>query len=621
MWENSTEIFNWLLRASLYSVPVIFIVVLTQKLTRRVLSPRWSYALWLILLARLLLPAGPETGWSLWNLTTQERWAHWTASGTGGEEAANITIPPAVSDAASYHEESLQSGENRVSQSIYGFFAGGIKQALFIIWLIGVLTMFAAAAFVNLRLWNSVRGLNPTTDTKLLELFEDCKRRMRVKTMTGLVVTDRVENPFLFGFIRPRVILPADLVRQASSCQLSCVLLHELAHLKRGDIMTGWLITFLQSLHWFNPVIWWAFYRMRFDRETACDALVLSRMSDETRGNYGDALIGMMERFNHPHRLPAIVAGIFENKEQLKRRLIMISKFRSPLRREIITFAALLAVLSIALLTEPRQLLSQSDEQSADAQNGITADEVKTSEPRRIIIFRDGTDVQQAEGSGEPQTSSIRGGKGQIVNYQAGMSVNDIRFATNGETADNPNMEQVGEFSMVLNPVSPDGITNKNIGVRFSVGMTDSVSEDDMQQMLSKIKEQIVNNPDAIEVNEVRFRSGTITDAQNGINPVPVGVFRMVLRPGGPDSETKFQIPPNGGQIYYIQDATFKGAIQVTRTDGVGGSKGPDSVVYGGGKAGDIPQNLPELFKDRFPDPSEISWEEVSPGFWKAQTK
>ena len=374
MWETSGEIFNWVLRGSLYSVAVVLIIVLTQKLTRRVLSAQWSYALWLILLARLVLPAGLETNWSLWNLASPERWAHWTASDFSEKYTAmpvGITLPITLPDATAYSEQgqSAQSIGNNGSihpQNRDGFFPGGIKQILPVVWLGGVLVMAIGAAFINLRLWNSVRGLSPTTDSKLLELFEDCKRQMRVKTMTGLVVTDRVENPFLFGFIRPRVLLPAGLVQQASSDQLRCVLLHELAHLKRGDIITGWLIAILQSLHWFNPVIWWAFYRMRFDREAACDALVLSRMPDVTRGHYGDALIGMMERFNYPRHQPAIVAGIFESKEQLKRRLIMIKKFKTLMRRETIAAAALMAVLSIALLTDPRSLLSQPGDLNTD---------------------------------------------------------------------------------------------------------------------------------------------------------------------------------------------------------------------------------------------------------------
>ena len=376
-------------RGSLYSVAVVFIIVLAQKLTRRVLSAQWRYALWLILLARLILPAGtgPETNWSLWRLAAPERLVYWTASPIEND-ALGTTIPytsmsrhtdAVVGD----HGKSMQSGKNETASNTGVYFPRRITQALAAFWLAGVLVMIAAAAFVNLRLWNSVRGLNAATDSQLLQLFEECRCQMRVKTMARLVVTDRVENPFLFGFIRPRVLLPADIVRQASSDQLRCVLLHELAHLKRGDIITGCILTILQSLHWFNPVIWWAFYRMRFDREAACDAMVLSRMSDITRRHYGDALIGILERFNHPQHLnrsqhlPAIVAGIVDNKAQIKRRLIMIKKYKSSSRSEIIAFVALLAVLSIAFLTEPRSLPAQSDEQSVGDPNAIPGDELR----------------------------------------------------------------------------------------------------------------------------------------------------------------------------------------------------------------------------------------------------
>ena len=94
MWENISEIFNWVLSASLYSVAAVFIIVLTQKLMRRVLSARWIYALWLILLARLVLPAGMglETGWSFWSLRP-ERLTQWIVVNTGGLDATDTATP------------------------------------------------------------------------------------------------------------------------------------------------------------------------------------------------------------------------------------------------------------------------------------------------------------------------------------------------------------------------------------------------------------------------------------------------------------------------------------------------------------------------------------------------
>ena len=594
MLENLSEIFNWILRGSLYSVAAVFIIVILQKLTRRALSARWRYSLWLILLARLVLPAGLETNWSLWNLTAPERWIDLIVS---GEKTAADTKMPTASSAASGgdRQESMQSGENRFLRNLYGlngFSPRVIRQALPVIWLAGALVMFACAAFVNLRLWNSVRGLSPATDSELLELFEDCKRQMRVKTMAGLVVADRVENPFLFGFIRPRVLLPAGMVRQVSSDQLRCVLLHELAHLKRGDIVTGWLLAILQSLHWFNPVIWWAFYRLRFDRETACDALVLSRMPDETRCHYGDALIGMLGRFNHPQHLPAIVAGIFENKKRFKRRLIMIKKFKTPSRREIIMAAVLLAVLSIALLTEPRPLLSQSqpDEQIVVIPDGISVNEVR-------IISRnsDGNVVIDADNQPQLPLSGVISLRGGIID----------------RNRDQPEAQD----GVVILPSVRNVITT----------VAENVEDLDLNQMMYQLKQLREQGADIPESFKQELPNGRVLTRQSLSSilyqQLPNGrmLIRGVRHSDDTTSGQAFALSPiivdrlvNTSQaLSQLREQGVSGAFTVVETLDQTGK----SLVYAMG-TGDVPQILPELLKNTDGEESGFAWEEVSPGVW-----
>ena len=70
-----------------------------------------------------------------------------------------------------------------------------------------------------------------------------------------------------------------------------------MSHIKRRDILTGWLMTALQILHWFNPLVWLAFHRMRVDRELACDALALSYASAEESQPYGRTIIKLLESF------------------------------------------------------------------------------------------------------------------------------------------------------------------------------------------------------------------------------------------------------------------------------------------------------------------------------------
>ena len=363
MWENLGEIFSWTARGSLYAVGVIFIIVLVQILLRRTLSERWSYALWMILLARLVIPVGPEWEMSLWNLAPH-KFMHWTKSDTApiyqaqpdGQnpvwtQAIPGDIPPAAGESVLIQENAGSDAPSKDAVSERASAWSVLLSILPAIWLAGALAVLSGIVFSNLRLWHSVRWLRFATDSALLELFEDCRQRMRVRTTVGLVVTDHVKSPLLFGFFRPRVLVPEGLVRQIPAEQLRYIFLHELAHLKRHDILVGWLLAFLQALHWFNPLIWWAFARMRFDRELACDASVLARMSDGERRHYGGTLIGMLERFSHAQHLPA-VAGILENGTQLKRRLTMITKFRPPTRLAGIWAVFLIVVLSGAMLTE-----------------------------------------------------------------------------------------------------------------------------------------------------------------------------------------------------------------------------------------------------------------------------
>jgi len=195
-----------------------------------------------------------------------------------------------------------------------------VTDILPLVWLTGALVLAVYVCAGNLHLWWLVTRQRPLTDHGILELLEDCKTEMGIRTILGVVITDKVKNPALFGFIRPRLLLPAGILETLSREELRYVFLHELAHLKRYDIYVGYLSSLLQVLHWFNPFVWLAFYRMRADRELACDALVLDRMQPGQASDYARTIVNLLERFSQPRQLPAL-AGILETKTQLKRRI------------------------------------------------------------------------------------------------------------------------------------------------------------------------------------------------------------------------------------------------------------------------------------------------------------
>src|SRR5205823_277501 len=95
-----------------------------------------------------------------------------------------------------------------------------------------------------------------------------------VRPVTLLIHPDKT-IPVVWGILRCHLLLPA-AARHWSGEQLRSVLLHELAHIKRRDTTTQLLTQIACALYWFNPLVWFAAWRLGVERERACDDLVLA---------------------------------------------------------------------------------------------------------------------------------------------------------------------------------------------------------------------------------------------------------------------------------------------------------------------------------------------------------
>jgi bla regulator protein BlaR1 len=326
---------SWLWCASLQASVTILLVLLAQWLLRGYLRARWRHALWLLVLIRLVLPWSFESKLSVFN------WLNplWLSS-----RPAALASNPAPAEAAVASEESAPTATFQPPSP--SPFQTRLQQALALLWLTGVLALPACLFFGLWRLGRSIRRQRPVTDGAILDLLEDCKQTMKVRTPLSLVETPHTRCPALFGFIRPRLLLPPGLLGRFSPAELRHVFLHELAHVKRGDIILNWLTTAPLILHWFNPLAWLAVSRMRADGELACDALALSYTTSE-RKSYGETILKLVENFSRPAPVPAL-AGILESKTQMKTRIQMITSFRN---HQGLPVLAMLAFTALGLLT------------------------------------------------------------------------------------------------------------------------------------------------------------------------------------------------------------------------------------------------------------------------------
>lgn len=253
----------------------------------RVMAPGWRHALWLVLVVRVLCPWRPASRFSLYQFLP------W------------------------------------IKQSdLEGTLSPGWLAAWTIVWLAGTLGLSIYILSYHWRLWRRVTRERTIRSPLAHDILEACCEQLDVKPRIRLRLTRHVQVPTLLGCFRPCLLIPRSMASLFSRRRLQHVFLHELAHHRRGDISVRWLSTLCQVIHWFNPLVWLAFYTMRSDCELACDRLALSCLEPTQPRQYGQTLIRLVEHVSYRHQLAAMAVGLAQDRFQLKKRLHTITRFK-----------------------------------------------------------------------------------------------------------------------------------------------------------------------------------------------------------------------------------------------------------------------------------------------------
>jgi beta-lactamase regulating signal transducer with metallopeptidase domain len=143
------------------------------------------------------------------------------------------------------------------------------------VWLAGVLFLSVRTIIGGARLQRRRSGWRKPDDPRLATLFAECQATIGVRFSVVLRVTPDDLGPAVAGLWAPCVLVPQSVLASASREDVEHILLHELAHVRRRDLVLHWLMTAARVVHWFNPAVQLAAARMQADRELACDAVVL----------------------------------------------------------------------------------------------------------------------------------------------------------------------------------------------------------------------------------------------------------------------------------------------------------------------------------------------------------
>lgn len=246
---------------------VIILVVLLARLALKRAPKVFSYALWAVVLFRLLCPVSLPSGLSLFSLVNApvsgQNTLEYIPPDIVHTEDPEVDLPlpgvsAAVNQALPYGDEQLAADPLEAPMAIATT-----------VWLFGIAVPVIYSVVSLLRLRRKLVGS---------ALLRD-----------NIRLADQISSPFVMGLFRPKIYLPSSL----PGSERDYIILHEQTHIRRGDHIVKLLAFAALCIHWFNPLVWAAFILSGKDMEMSCDEAVLRTLGGGIRSEYSQSLLNL----------------------------------------------------------------------------------------------------------------------------------------------------------------------------------------------------------------------------------------------------------------------------------------------------------------------------------------
>lgn len=309
-----------LLERSLTGSVLILLVTAVRALGLNRLPKGAFPALWAVALLRLLLPVRLASPASAYNLIPG-------AAGASGMAGAHQEAAQAAVSAAAGSGTPAASGWMPLWAVYFAVLA-----ALALYFLVG-----------HLRCRRRYAQALPVNSRAVMDIL--ARRPLRRRVWVG--VSDRIDAPLTFGLLRPVILLPRGLEGMEERA-LSCILEHELTHVRRLDALYKYLMAAALCAHWFNPLVWLLFALAGRDLELACDAAVIRRSGPGMKRTYALLLIEL-----EAGRSAAAALGNSFSMNAIEERIGAIMKLKRVSALAVLLAVALVLGTAVAFATSP----------------------------------------------------------------------------------------------------------------------------------------------------------------------------------------------------------------------------------------------------------------------------
>ncbi|MDR1914500.1 MAG: M56 family metallopeptidase, partial [Clostridiales bacterium] len=323
--------FRAILTMSIAGGLIAALIFMMKPFVKSRLPKSAQYYLWLVVIATLLVPFSRFIRLPVAMRETNIPTIHYTVEQYFATNAEISERLDAIEKQYGYNEELIDAAVPPVWWQ-------EAQDWLHIGWFIGTFAFLMITLTSYVIFTGKLKLRNAPASTDELAMFSKLVGNKRVPRLYRNTLA---ATPMLIGLLNPAIILPD---REYTDAQLRTVLLHELTHLRRKDVLVKWLSILAGAVHWFNPLVY--IVRAEIDRacELSCDEAVIRDLNTDGKQSYGDTLIYVAANSKTPRAV--LSTTMCDEKNDLKERLEAIMKSKKHTRAAIIISAALIIAVA-----------------------------------------------------------------------------------------------------------------------------------------------------------------------------------------------------------------------------------------------------------------------------------
>ena len=273
------DVFKTVLILSLFGFGITALLLLLKPITAKKLPARWQYCVWIIVLISMVLPAYkliPKKEAQKLAIVPQNQTVQ---TETQPQEEINPDTVVTYDTPIEYREVNLSP---KIQIRLFDLIA--------YIWGAGVL-IFSLVIIISYFRFLCRKNKNAVkiSDNKI---FSEVKNELKIKRHIRLKVSSDIGSPMLVGILFPTVYIPC---LEIPDDNMRMVLLHELTHYKRKDLLVKWFAVLVNAVHWFNPLCYLACANLSEACEVSCDMSVTKNMSEDEQKLYMQTILNLVE--------------------------------------------------------------------------------------------------------------------------------------------------------------------------------------------------------------------------------------------------------------------------------------------------------------------------------------